>query len=90
MKQIKTIAICDNVIEFDRQVNEALQEGYTLVDRYASNMTPTFGGPGIVSSPRAVYYAALEKEMPAAIKADQTPQAIMAGEKTTRKRTAKE
>lgn len=90
MKQIKTIAICDNVVEFDRQVNAALEDGYTLVERSASNMTPTFGGPGIVSSPRAVYYAALEKETPAAIKADQTPQAIMATEKTTRKRTTKE
>lgn len=90
MKQIKTIAICDNVIEFDRQVNAALEDGYTLVERYASNMAPTYSGPGIVSSPRAVYYAALEKETPAAIKADQTPQAIMAAEKTTRKRTTKE
>lgn len=64
MKTIKTIAICNNAKEFDRQVNAALEDGFQLVRRYATSLTPTWAGPDKVTEPTAVYYAELEKTQP--------------------------
>lgn len=58
MKQIKTIAICNDAAKFDEQVNKELEAGFILVRRYATRLVPALSN----GAPAGVYYAELEKE----------------------------
>lgn len=63
MKNIKTIAVCNNTAEFDAKVNAALEDGWQIIRRYAVRLGPAAPGIGTADGqPVGVYYAELEKE----------------------------